>query len=221
MKKRSVLTFIILILTIILLISLSQSADDAIDEIDEGGGAVEGEKGTIPTATTDTCPSGYTCDAGSDATADQEAVPPSFTVSEDAPITKFDNIPADTEIHTEYGDFTGADFSNAVFGNGGLYEATITGIAAGTTIYFLSSFDDQLFSLTAGSDESEVRVIQFQKNGSSQDRVYMELAQGDSISHGELLEEMNYHFLAQDDDSVYIYNQDQTLFFLNGSFFYE
>src|SRR3989344_5931366 len=103
-----------------------------------------------------------------------------------------------------------------VVGNGGLYEATITGIAAGTTIYFLSSFDDQLFSLTAGSDESEVRVIQFQKNGSSQDRVYMELAQGDSISHGELLEEMNYHFLAQDDDSVYVYNQDQTLFFLNG-----
>ena len=101
-------------------------------------------------------------------------------------------------------------FSNMVVGNGGLYEATITGIAAGTTIYFLSSFDDQLFSLTAGSDESEVRVIQFQKNGSSQDRVYMELAQGDSISHGELLEEMNYHFLAQDDDSVYIYNQDQS-----------
>jgi len=142
MKKRSVLTFIILILTIILLISLSQSADDAIDEIDEISGAAD--DGIIPTATTDTCPSGYTCDAGSDATADQDAVPASLTVSEDAPITKFDNIPADTEIHTEYGDFTGADFSNAVFGNGGLYEATITGIAAGTTIYFLSSFDDQL-----------------------------------------------------------------------------
>mgnify|MGYP001577200682 CR=1 FL=1 len=29
----------------------------------------------------------------------------------------------------------------------------------------LSSFDDQLFKLQAGSDESEVRVVQFQKNG--------------------------------------------------------
>jgi len=46
-------------------------------------------------------------------------------------ITKFGKIPADTEIHTEYGDFKGADFSNAVFGNGGLYEVTITGIASG------------------------------------------------------------------------------------------
>src|SRR3989338_2060792 len=112
-------------------------------------------------------------------------------------------------IKSDYGESSGT-FSNMVVGNGGLYEATISGIAAGTTVYFLSSFDDQLFKLEAGSDESEVRVIQFQKNGSSQDRVYMELAEGDTISHGELLEEMNYHFHAQDDKAMYIYNQDQS-----------
>ena len=138
-EKRGLIFGLIILLLSFIFISAATIDDETTDS-----GASEEETGTIPTATTDTCPSGYTCDAGSDATADQDAVPASLTVSEDAPITKFDNIPADTEIHTEYGDFTGADFSNAVFGNGGLYEATITGIAAGTTIYFLSSFDDQL-----------------------------------------------------------------------------
>ena len=83
-------------------------------------------------------------------------------------------------------------------------------LAAGTTIYFLSSFDDQLFELKAGSDESEMRVIQFQKNGSSQDRIYMDLEEGDQISQGPLFNPSVYHYEAYDDDSVYIYKQDQS-----------
>ncbi|MDP3780342.1 MAG: hypothetical protein Q8Q69_04035, partial [Nitrosopumilaceae archaeon] len=117
--------------------------------------------------------------------------------------------PQELIIQTPNGPFT-ATYNYFVADKNGLYEATITGIAAGTTVYFLSSFDDQLFSLTAGTDESKVRVVQFQKNGSSQDRVYMELAEGDRISHGELLEELQYHYKANDDDSIYIYNEDQS-----------
>ena len=39
-------------------------------------------------------------------------------------------------------------FSNLVVGNGGIYEAVITGVSAGTTMYFLSTFDDQIFKFT-------------------------------------------------------------------------
>ena len=101
-------------------------------------------------------------------------------------------------------------FSNLVVGNGGIYEAVITGVAAGTTMYFLSTFDDQIFKFTAGSDESAIRVVQFDKNGLMQERVYFELAEGDTIEQGLLFEVQNYHYEAYDDASIYIYNQDQT-----------
>ncbi len=202
--KRTVVNMLFLILFSLFCFSLVLALTKDIEQESE---SATSEGSTIPTATTDTCAEGYTCIAGSKATKTEPATPPSLTVTSDAPLTKFENIPAGTEIYTEYGDFTGADLSNAVFGNGGLYEATITGIAAGTTMYFLSSFDDQLFKLEAGSDASEVRVVQFQKDGSSQERIYFDLAEGDIISQGSLLEEADYHFLAQGDDSVYIYNK--------------
>jgi len=101
-------------------------------------------------------------------------------------------------------------FSNLVVGNGGIYEAVITGVSAGTTMYFLSTFDDQIFKFTAGSDESAIRVVQFDKNGLMQERVYFELAEGDTIEQGSLFEIQNYHYEAYDDASIYIYNQDQT-----------
>jgi len=101
-------------------------------------------------------------------------------------------------------------FSNLVVGNGGIYEAVITGVSAGTTMYFLSTFDDQIFKFTAGSDESAIRVVQFDKNGLMQERVYFELAEGDTIEQGLLFEVQNYHYEAYDDASIYIYNQDQT-----------
>ncbi|MDP3728194.1 MAG: hypothetical protein Q8R18_01940 [bacterium] len=200
---RGALFLLIVVIISTIVFGADPPAEEDLYGVEEKG---SGEDNIIPTATTDTAPGGYTF---TDANAEEET-PAQFTVSEDAPITKFDNIPAGTEVHTEYGDFTGADFSNAVFGNGGIYEATITGISAGATFYFLSSFDDQLFSLTAGTDESEVRVIQFQKNGSLLDRIYMELAEGDQISQGALLEPMMYHFQAYDNDAVYIYNEDQS-----------
>ena len=103
-------------------------------------------------------------------------------------------------------------FSNLVVGNGGIYEATITGVVAGTTMYFLSTFDDQIFKFTAGSDESAIRVVQFDKNGLMQERVYFELAEGDIVSQGLLFEIQNYHYEAYDDASIYIYNQDQTIY---------
>ena len=101
-------------------------------------------------------------------------------------------------------------FSNLIVGNGGIYEAVITGVSAGTTMYFLSTFDDQIFKFTAGSDESAIRVVQFDKNGLMQERVYFELAEGDIVSQGSLFEIQNYHYEAYDDASIYIYNQDQT-----------
>ena len=101
-------------------------------------------------------------------------------------------------------------FSNLVVGNGGIYEAVITGVSAGTTMYFLSTFDDQIFKFTAGSDESAIRVVQFDKDGFMQERVYFELAEGDTIEQGSLFEVQNYHYEAYDDASIYIYNQDQT-----------
>ena len=207
MKMKELIFLMIVLVIFTFMFSFSQSADETLSEFDESEETAEGEETNIPTATPETAPDGYSYDPGSEATKTEDAIPPSLTVTPDAPLTKFENIPADTEIHTEYGDFTGADLSNAVFGNGGLYEATITGIAAGTTMYFLSSFDDQLFKLQAGSDASEVRVVQFQKDGSSQERIYFDLAEGDIISQGSLLEEADYHFLAQGDDSVYIYNK--------------
>ena len=85
---------VLFLLIVIIISTIAFGADPPEDEdpyAGDEGSASEGEVG-IPTATTDTCPSGYTCDAGSDATADEEAVPASFTVSEDAPLTKFDNI---------------------------------------------------------------------------------------------------------------------------------
>ena len=103
-------------------------------------------------------------------------------------------------------------FSNLVVGNGGIYEAVITGVSAGTTMYFLSTFDDQIFKFTAGSDESAIRVVQFDKNGLMQERVYFELAEGDIVSQGLLFEIQNYHYEAYDDASIYIYNQDQTIY---------
>src|SRR3989338_2639938 len=96
-EKRGLIFGLIILLLSFIFISAATIDDETTDS-----GASEEETGTIPTATTDTCPSGYTCDAGSDATADQDAVPASLTVSENAPITKFDNIPADTEMLSNF-----------------------------------------------------------------------------------------------------------------------
>ncbi len=195
-----------LFLLIILFCSLISAPTKESNLETDAGTEQEG----IPKASTEAPPDGYSWSAGSEATEDEEAVPPSFTVNKDAPITKFEEIPEGTEIHTEYGDFTGADFSNLVLGNGGIYEATISGVVAGTTMYFPSTFDDQIFKFTAGSDESAIRVVQFDKNGFTQERIYFDLAEGDIIDQGSLFGENIYHYEAYDDGSIYIYNEDQS-----------
>ncbi|MDP3918708.1 MAG: hypothetical protein Q8Q35_02275, partial [Nanoarchaeota archaeon] len=206
--KRDIFKFFIIIFIISLfLFSVYALGGGTTEDVNEGEKAhdIYIEPSLIPE------------DTGVTYTASTEEEPATFDISkttEPLEVKSFEGT-----VITDQGEVSGT-FNNFVIGNGGFYEATITGVAAGTTMYFLSYFDDQIFKFTAGEEETEVRVIQFQTNGSSQERIYIELATGDIIDQGSLFDEQDYHFYAYDDASIYIYNADQTTEITEGEYSY-
>ena len=112
-----------------------------------------------------------------------------------------------------------ATYNDAIFDRNGIYQATITGIAAGATYYIISTAGDHVLRYTASEEESSSRKIVINAGAETWITVIME--EGDTIESGTTKADMPYIFTAQENKAMYSYNSDQIIFFLNGSFFYE
>src|SRR3989344_2298115 len=112
-----------------------------------------------------------------------------------------------------------ATYNDAIFDRNGIYQATITGIAAGASYYIISTAGDHVLRYTASEKESSSRKIVIDAGAETWITVIME--EGDTIESGTTKADMPYIFTAQENKAMYSYNSDQIIFFLNGSFFYE
>ncbi len=115
-----------------------------------------------------------------------------------------------------------ATYSNVVFDKNGIYQATITGIAAGATYYIISSMGEQVLKYTASEKESTKRKIVIDSAGDTW--ITATLAEGDIIESGETKTDLPYTFTANEDKAEYSYadgaltQTEQGVFTYQGAF---
>ena len=159
MKRGTEVKLVVCVIIIFLLLLSLVLAPAEQEEGSKGTGSSESEEHALPEDSDLSDNPGYT------AANEEEKTPAQFNLEEselETPTKVTFTEPQELTLTTAQGSST-ATYNYFVGDKNGIYEATITGIAAGTTIYFLSYFDNQLFELQAGSDESEIRMIQFSK----------------------------------------------------------
>ena len=93
-----------------------------------------------------------------------------------------------------------ATYSDAIFNQNGIYQATITGITAGATYYIISFTGEQILSYTASEKESSVRKIVI--DASADTWITATMAEGDTLSYGETKTEFPYTFTAGEDKAT-------------------
>src|SRR3989338_7173839 len=203
-KRGLIFGFIILLLSFIF-ISAATIDDETTDS-----GSPEGEEKTFEVPVSD--PENIPNAVYNAATDEEEA---SLDVTEVEEAVAVDNYQGQLT-----GDGWGASarYSNAIFDKNGIYQATITGIAAGASYYIISA-GDHVLRYTASEEESSSRKIVIDAGAETWITVIME--EGDTIESGTTKADMPYIFTAQENKAMYSYNSDQIIFFLNGSFFYE
>jgi len=205
---------VLFLLIVIIISTIAFGADPPEDEDPyavEEGGTPEGEEKTFEVQVSD--PENIPNAVYSAATDEEEA---SLDVTEVEEAVAVDNYQGQLT-----GDGWGASarYSNAIFDKNGIYQATITGIAAGASYYIISTAGDHVLRYTASEEESSSRKIVIDAGAETWITVIME--EGDTIESGTTKADMPYIFTAQENKAMYSYNSDQIIFFLNGSFFYE
>src|SRR3989338_5495613 len=177
---------IFLILVTLVLSSLIFVTSENHDGFDEGGGAAEKETGIeVPVSEPENIPNAvYTPQ-----TNDEEA---SLDVTEVEEAVAVDNYQGQL---TGDGWGASATYNDAIFDRNGIYQATITGIAAGASYYIISTAGDHVLRYTASEEESSVRKIVINAGAETWITVIME--EGDSIESGESKTELPYIFTAQ------------------------
>ena len=204
---------IFLILVTLVLSSLIFVTSENHDGFDEGGGAAEKETGIeVPVSEPENIPNAvYTPQ-----TNDEEA---SLDVTEVEEAVAVDNYQGQLT-----GDGWGASarYSNAIFDKNGIYQATITGIAAGASYYIISTAGDHVLRYTASEKESSSRKIVIDAGAETWITVIME--EGDTIESGTTKADMPYIFTAQENKAMYSFAEgamietEQGIFAYDGSF---
>src|SRR3989344_4111379 len=97
-----------------------------------------------------------------------------------------------------------ATYNDAIFDRNGIYQATITGIAAGASYYIISTAGDHVLRYTASEEESSSRKIVINAGAETWITVIME--EGDTIESGESKTELPYTFTAKE-NKIFMYNQ--------------
>ena len=205
---------VLFLLIVIIISTIAFGADPPEDEDPyavEEGGTPEGEEKTFEVQVSD--PENIPNAVYSAATDEEEA---SLDVTEVEEAVAVDNYQGQL---TGDGWGASATYNDAIFDRNGIYQATITGIAAGASYYIISTAGDHVLRYTASEEESSVRKIVINAGAETWITVIME--EGDTIESGTTKADMPYIFTAQENKAMYSYNSDQIIFFLNGSFFYE
>ena len=186
---------IFLILVTLVLSSLIFVTSENHDGFDEGGGAAEKETGIeVPVSEPENIPNAvYTPQ-----TNDEEA---SLDVTEVEEAVAVDNYQGQL---TGDGWGASATYNDAIFDRNGIYQATITGIAAGASYYIISTAGDHVLRYTASEEESSSRKIVINVGAETWITVIME--EGDTIESGESKTELPYTFTAKE-NKIFMYNQ--------------
>jgi len=189
---------VIFLLVLIIVLSIFVNSEDDEFGLTGGGEADEEEQQIIPTATPYTDPENIPNAVYSAATDDEEA---SLDVTE---------VEEAVAVNNYQGQLTGdgwgasARYSNAIFDKNGIYQATITGIAAGASYYIISTAGDHVLRYTASEKESSSRKIVIDAGAETWITVIME--EGDTIESGTTKADMPYIFTAQE-NKIFMYNQ--------------
>ena len=204
---------IFLILVTLVLSSLIFVTSENHDGFDEGGGAAEKETGIeVPVSEPENIPNAvYTPQ-----TNDEEA---SLDVTEVEEAVAVDNYQGQL---TGDGWGASATYNDAIFDRNGIYQATITGIAAGASYYIISTAGDHVLRYTASEKESSSRKIVIDAGAETWITVIME--EGDTIESGTTKADMPYIFTAQENKAMYSFAEgamietEQGIFAYDGSF---
>ena len=204
-KRGLIFGFIILLLSFIF-ISAATIDDETTDS-----GSPEGEEKTfeVPVSDPENIPNAvYTPQ-----TNEEEA---SLDVTEVEEAVAVDNYQGQLT-----GDGWGASarYSNAIFDKNGIYQATITGIAAGASYYIISTAGDHVLRYTASEEESSVRKIVINAGAETWITVIME--EGDTIESGESKTELPYIFTAEENKATYSFAEGAMIETEQGNFAYD
>jgi len=191
--QKRILYFLILFI----LLNLSFISAPLSNEQTTDSGTPEGEKETgieVPVSEPENIPNAvYTPQ-----TNDEEA---SLDVTEVEEAVAVDNYQGQL---TGDGWGASATYNDAIFDKNGIYQATITGIAAGATYYIISTAGDHVLRYTASEEESSSRKIVINAGAETWITVIME--EGDTIESGESKTELPYTFTAKE-NKIFMYNQ--------------
>src|SRR3990167_9384925 len=201
---------IFLILVTLVLSSLIFVTSENHDGFDEGGGAAEKETGIeVPVSEPENIPNAvYTPQ-----TNDEEA---SLDVTEVEEAVAVDNYQGQL---TGDGWGASATYNDSIFDRNGIYQATITGIAAGASYYIISTAGDHVLRYTASEEESSVRKIVINAGAETWITVIME--EGDTIESGESETELPYIFTAEENKATYSFAEGAMIETEKGNFAYD
>lgn len=213
-KLRGVIFSVIFIIIFsIFLLIVNANTDDPYDT--GGGGSADSNTRSYQAYTPSTIPE------------DTGAVYTAKTEDEEASLDAT-NVEEPLAIDSHTGSLTGegwgasATYTNAIFNKNGIYQATITGIAAGATYYIISFTGEQVFKYTASEKESTQRKIII--DAGAKTWITLTMAQGDTISSGEAKTELPYTFTATEDKARYSFSEgavtetEQGIFTYQGDF---
>src|SRR3989338_9077540 len=204
---------VIFLLVLIIVLSIFVNSEDDEFGLTGGGEADEEEQQIIPTATPYTDPENIPNAVYSAATDDEEA---SLDVTE---------VEEAVAVNNYQGELTGdgwgasARYSNAIFDKNGIYQATITGIAAGASYYIISTAGDHVLRYTASEEESSVRKIVINAGAETWITVIME--EGDTIESGTTKADMPYIFTAEENKATYSFAEGAMIETEQGNFAYD